>query len=70
MRLHAFLVTDMAAWQSLLRLIEKEFGQLDVVINNAGITHRASTVHDMPNQVMRNIMEVNFFGMVNGTQAC
>lgn len=68
--LHAFSVTDMAAWQSLLGFIEKECGQLDVVINNAGITHQATTVQDMPDHALRNIMEVNFFGMVNGTQAC
>jgi NAD(P)-dependent dehydrogenase (short-subunit alcohol dehydrogenase family) len=68
--LYEFSVTDMNAWQSLVSEIDTKHGHLDIVINNAGIAHQATTVQFLPDQVLRNVMEVNFFGMVNGTQAC
>jgi short-subunit dehydrogenase len=46
----------------------QRFGSLDVLVNNAGMSHRsgfAATGLD----VIRRVMEVNFFGAVNCTKA-
>ena len=44
------------------------FGGLDGLINNAGISHR-SLLQDTDPEVIRRVMEVNFFGAVNLTRA-
>jgi NAD(P)-dependent dehydrogenase (short-subunit alcohol dehydrogenase family) len=44
------------------------FGSLDVLVNNAGISHRSAFARtDLA--VIRRVMEVNFFGAVNCTRA-
>lgn len=43
-------------------------GDLDVLVNNAGISHR-SLFADTDPEVLRRVMEVNFFGAVNCTRA-
>lgn len=52
-----------AAW------IQKEWGGLDILINNAGISMRAH-FDEMDLKVIREVMEVNFFGAVSITSAC
>ena len=44
------------------------WGGVDVLINNAGISHRSLFVETEPT-VIRQVMEVNFFGAVNMTHA-
>lgn len=44
------------------------FGRLDVLVNNAGISMRA-LFEDVDTQVLRRLMEVNFFGTVETTKA-
>ena len=44
------------------------FGGLDGLINNAGISHR-SLLSDTDPEVIRRVMEVNFFGAFNLTRA-
>jgi len=46
----------------------RSFGAVDVLINNAGITHRSAFVHTQP-AVIRRVMEVNFFGALHCTHA-
>lgn len=43
------------------------FGQLDVLINNAGISMRA-TLEDLDLSVLKQLMDVNFWGMVYCTK--
>jgi NAD(P)-dependent dehydrogenase (short-subunit alcohol dehydrogenase family) len=61
-------ITDAAACEHAVAATVQRFGTLDVLVNNAGISHRsgfASTGLD----VIRRVMEVNFFGAVNCTKA-
>jgi NAD(P)-dependent dehydrogenase (short-subunit alcohol dehydrogenase family) len=46
----------------------RAFGGIDVVINNAGITHRSAFAGTDP-AVIRRVMEVNFFGALHITHA-
>ncbi|MGL6268746.1 MAG: SDR family oxidoreductase [Chitinophagaceae bacterium] len=46
----------------------RQFGQIDVLINNAGLSQRSYTI-DTPLEIDRKIMEVNFFGTVALTKA-
>ena len=45
----------------------REFGRIDVLVNNAGISMRA-LFEDLQLDVFRKVMEVNFFGLVTTTR--
>jgi len=46
----------------------RSFGGIDVLVNNAGITHRSAFARTQP-AVIRRVMEVNFFGALHCTHA-
>ncbi|MFA6311723.1 MAG: SDR family oxidoreductase [Sterolibacterium sp.] len=46
----------------------RAFGGVDVLINNAGITHRSAFTNTNP-AVIRKVMDVNFFGALHCTHA-
>jgi NAD(P)-dependent dehydrogenase (short-subunit alcohol dehydrogenase family) len=46
----------------------RAFGGIDVLVNNAGITHRSAFTRTEP-AVIRRVMEVNFFGALHCTHA-
>jgi short-subunit dehydrogenase len=61
-------ITDATACERAVAAVVQRLGTIDVMVNNAGISHRsgfASTGLD----VIRRVMEVNFFGAVNCTKA-
>jgi short-subunit dehydrogenase len=47
----------------------EHFGRIDVLINNAGITMRSNILQVDP-ELIRKVMEINFFGTVYATKAC
>ncbi len=61
-------VTDETVCRAAMQKIVERFGGIDVLINNAGITHR-SAFEKTQVQVFRKVMEVNFFGALHCTQA-
>ncbi|MBE0615985.1 MAG: SDR family oxidoreductase [Burkholderiales bacterium] len=61
-------VTDFAACERAMAAVLASFGRVDVLINNAGISHRSAYRRTDP-AVTRRVMEVNFFGSVHCTRA-
>ncbi len=61
-------LTDPEACESAIAAVVDRFGGVDVLINNAGMTHRSAFVDTDP-AVIRKVMEVNYLGSVNITKA-
>ena len=55
--------------QEIVRETEKDWGHIDLLVNNAGISFRLS-VEDMTNADEHRQMEVNYFGPMNLIRAC
>ena len=53
--------------QLLVQQTIEKYGQLDVLVNNAGISMRA-TLEDVDLDVVKKVMDVNFYGMVYCTK--
>lgn len=62
-------ITDPAQVSQAMAAVRDRFGHIDVLINNAGVTHRSAFSETQP-AVFRRVMEVNFFGALNCTKAC
>jgi NAD(P)-dependent dehydrogenase (short-subunit alcohol dehydrogenase family) len=67
-------VTHKAAWQELLDWVLAKFGQVDVLINNAGFTNQSRSANydvpfsDFPVEDWQQILEVNLTGVFLGCQ--
>lgn len=61
-------VADPAAVERAMTLVLERFGGLDVLVNNAGITHRSRFI-DTELAVFQRIMAVNYFGALHCTHA-
>jgi NAD(P)-dependent dehydrogenase (short-subunit alcohol dehydrogenase family) len=60
-------VTDAGACQAAIEATVARFGRIDVLINNAGISHR-SAFAQTETAVLRRVVEVNLFGAINLTR--
>jgi NAD(P)-dependent dehydrogenase (short-subunit alcohol dehydrogenase family) len=61
-------VTDADACMGAVTTAIERFGALDVLVNNAGMSHRSGFADTDP-AVIRRIMDVNFYGAVHCTKA-
>ena len=61
-------VSDPQAVERIMTLVTERCGGIDLLVNNAGITHR-SRFADTPRAVFERIMAVNYFGALYCTQA-
>lgn len=62
-------VTDDAQTLELAGAMKAEFGVLDVLVNNAGISIGSKGIPDADLSTIREIMETNFFGPIRVTKA-
>ncbi|MBS0197679.1 MAG: SDR family oxidoreductase [Planctomycetes bacterium] len=64
-------VTDAASIAAAAKTIERDFGRLDILINNAGtlLYQREHVASEVSIQTLRDTFEINFFGLVAVTQA-
>lgn len=62
-------VTDRETIRGAAEAIEKEFGRLDILINNAGIAEWGATPSGVDLAKVREVYETNFFGPIALTQA-
>jgi NAD(P)-dependent dehydrogenase (short-subunit alcohol dehydrogenase family) len=61
-------VTDEAQCRLAVAEVIEHWGGVDLLLNNAGVTHRSAFV-DTEASVYRKVMEVNYFGSLHLTQA-
>jgi len=61
-------VTDEAAWQQLVALVREEYGQLDVLVNNAGVA-AGGTLEETSLEDWRWVMDIDLMGVVMGCKA-
>src|SRR5829696_1019127 len=64
------IVADVSRYDDCKNFINSTidtFGHIDILINNAGISMR-SLVHDADVEVLRKVMDINFFGTVYCTK--
>jgi NAD(P)-dependent dehydrogenase (short-subunit alcohol dehydrogenase family) len=62
-------VTDKNAWKSCVTKAVETFGQLDVLINNAGIFHPGG-LEEETEEGWQKIMDINLKGVFLGMKAC
>ncbi|MGL4454408.1 MAG: 3-oxoacyl-ACP reductase FabG [Plesiomonas sp.] len=61
-------VTDRSAIPAFIESVVKEFGQIDVLVNNAGVT-RDNLIQKMTEQEWDLVLDINLKGVFNLTQA-
>ncbi|MFW6330072.1 MAG: SDR family NAD(P)-dependent oxidoreductase, partial [Alkalispirochaetaceae bacterium] len=61
-------LTDPKQCHAMVQRAVEEYGTLDILINNAGISMRA-LVEEVEMSTLRRVMEVNFWGTVQATKA-
>jgi 3alpha(or 20beta)-hydroxysteroid dehydrogenase len=61
-------VTSEEQWQAAVEQTEREFGKLDVLVNNAGIL-KFNAVADTPLEEFRQVIDVNLVGVFLGMKA-
>lgn len=64
-----FDVSDRAEMHQFALDIQKEWGNAHVIVNNAGIEGVHGPAYLTDEQSYRRIMDINFFGVLNGCQA-
>ncbi|MDJ1501144.1 SDR family oxidoreductase [Xanthocytophaga agilis] len=66
------IVADVSIEKDNQRMVDetiRKYGQIDVLINNAGISMR-SLFEDVDLDVIRKVMDINFYGTVYATKYC
>ncbi|WAO96102.1 Hypothetical protein NCS54_01376400 [Fusarium falciforme] len=62
-------VTIRAEWDAAIANIEKHFGTLGILVNNAGTSHRNKTTLEVTEEEFRRTFDVNCLGIFHSVQA-
>lgn len=62
-------VTEHAQWQRVVTEALDQFGQLDIVVNNAGVGGEPSDIKHMSESSWRWVLDVNVMGVMFGAQS-
>lgn len=62
-------ITDRAAVAQLPEQVKQTFGQVDSLVNVAGIIQKFVPIAELSTEEIERVMNVNFWGVVNTTQA-
>lgn len=62
-------VTKPGDWQHAVEFAEREFGNISILVNNAGIALRATPIENLRESEYRRVIEVNQIGPFLGIQA-
>lgn len=66
---YALDVTDRAAVYRTAGEVERDFGRVHIVVNNAGIGYSGTPIHEVPDADIDWVFAVNTFGVMNGVKA-
>src|SRR5579864_1205224 len=66
---HAADVRELKSVKALFAAVKKQFRHLDILINNAGISHAMAEVERLPLDAWREVIETDLTGMFVVTQA-
>jgi short-subunit dehydrogenase len=67
--IHPLDISDKEAVEKLPKEVETKFGEVDVVINNAGIIQPFKKINDLSYLEIEKVMNVNFYGALFMTKA-
>jgi NAD(P)-dependent dehydrogenase (short-subunit alcohol dehydrogenase family) len=62
-------VRDERSVGALFAAVKKQFGHIDILINNAGMAHALRNIEDLPLETWREVLETNLTGMFLCTRA-
>ncbi len=64
----SFDVSDRAAMESFAVDVQAQLGNAHIIINNAGVSGEGKPVWATPLATIERVMNINFYGVVHGTQ--
>lgn len=66
---HPLDVTNYQQWQDTVKAAQDKFGNIHMLVNNAGVGGIPGSIEDTKLETWKWVMDVNVMGVVNGTQA-